>query len=357
MELLRNPAGSTIVQDITMYSNTDRVDVKNSVDWNEQHKMLKAALNLNVNVTKCTYEIPYGNVERVVTDSAKFEVPAHKWADMTSGGYGVSILNDGKYGWDDNANRIRLSLLRSPNANATGYEVGHYDYTYSIYPHSGDWKTANTVKEANELNYPLIANPTTQHTGVLGNTFSFASIDQPNVMITAIKKAEDSPDDLVIRLVEVNGMATTNYNVTFAGNVTNARKINLIEDDQGAQSYSGNQLSASVGKYGIHSFRVTVSSPNYSDTKPSSNLASLTSSYNLDGITQNSARTSGNIDGSGNSLPAELMPATVISEDIQFDLAGSEGNNMVECTGQTVTLPGQLPIITVAGVSRRRSQR
>jgi alpha-mannosidase len=341
------PAGSAITQYIIMYSNIDRVDIKNSIDWNEQNKMLKVSFPFNLSPTACTYEIPYGTIDRPVTrntnlEKTKYEVSGHKWADMSAGGYGVSILNDSKYGWDALNNRLRLSLHRSPNVNDTRYEVGHYDTVYSIYPHAGDWKSAGTVREANQLNYPLIAKPTTQHSGALGKTFCLASVDQPNIMLTAVKKVEDSAsNDLVVRLVEINGVTSTNYNVTFAGNITAASKVNLIEDNIGTVSYSTNTLSSTVGYYGIQSFRVTVSSPNYSNTKPVFTKANLASAFNVDGFSKNSARNNGNLDGNGNTLPAELIPVKVVSEDIEFDTGSTTDGalNVIKCAGQTVGLP------------------
>jgi alpha-mannosidase len=339
------PAGSAIVQEVTMYSNIDRVDIKNGVDWNEQHKMLKVAFNLNVSPTVCTYEIPYGNISQPVTrnttdEKAKFEVYGHKWADMSAGGYGVSILNDSRYGFDALNNRLRISLHRSPNANDTRYEVGHYDTIYSIYPHSGDWKSASTVREANELNDSLIAWPTTQHSGSLGKNFAFVSVDQPNVMVTAIKKVEDSAsNDLILRLVEVNGVTSTSAHVTFAGNITAASTVNLIEENQGSAFYSTNVLTTTIGKYEIQSFRLTVSSPNYSNTIPTYTKVSLSSAYNLNGITTNSGRANGNLDGTNHSFAGEMTPTRVNSEDVQFDIGAPDASNVVRCTGQSITLP------------------
>lgn len=338
--------GSAITQDIIMYSNIDRIDIKTDVDWDEQFRFLKVSFPLNVTPDSCTYEIPFGNISRSTTrntpeTSAKFEVYGHKWADMSQGGYGVSILNDSKYGWDALGNRLRLSLLRSPNNKDTRFEKGSYTSVYSIYPHRGDWKQARTVREANELNYPLIAKQVSRHGGRLGKNFSFVSVDHPNVMISAIKKAEDSPNDLIVRIVEINGVPSTNCRITFQGPINRADVVNLIEDSLGKARYSGRTLTTELHKYEIQSFRVSVANQDYKDSRPQLTKVDLSGSFNLDGISSNKSWNDGNIDNNGNSLSAELMPEKFVSEDVEFmtGRADNGSDNMVQCKGQTIKLP------------------
>ena len=142
-----------------------------TANWNESHKMLKVAFPWNVSgATSATYEIAYGAVARsnqrdTNFNKARFEVSAHKWADLSNGGYGVSLLNNCKYGYDTYLNTMRLSLLRSPKSPDGSADMGSYhDFTYSVYPHSGDWKSANTIYKGYELNYPVLAYETTAHT-------------------------------------------------------------------------------------------------------------------------------------------------------------------------------------------------
>lgn len=346
----KNYGSSSFTQDITLYPNTDRIDIRMTANWNEQHKCLKVAFPFSVTPATAAYEIAYGAIDRSTSrsssfDAARFEVSGHKWADLSNGGYGVSILNNCKYGWDALSNRLRLTLLRGPHIvnSTTGHtDQGNHEFTYSIYPHGGDWKTANTPQKGYELNYPLIPVPAKSHTGSLGKTYSMISVDKPNVIISAVKKIEDSVSgDLIIRMYETQGAASTTAKLTFAENINSASEVNLLEENLGGASFTGKDLTAALGKFEIKSFRVSLASPNYSNGKPTVTNVNLSSYYNLDGMSYDSARSNGNLDGSGNTYSADLMPATITSEDVSFQTGPkTDGSgNFVQANGQIITLP------------------
>ncbi|MCE5199961.1 alpha-mannosidase, partial [bacterium] len=174
---------SSLDQKIIFYADTPRVDFVNHVDWQERQTLLKVAFPVDVLSTKATYEIAFGAIERPTHwntswDVARFEVSGHRWADLSESGYGVSVLNDCKYGWDIKDNVIRLSLLRSPTNPDPLADKGEHDFTYSLYPHAGSWQDG-TVQAAQGLNAPLQAITTDAHTGELGSTHSFVSVDKP----------------------------------------------------------------------------------------------------------------------------------------------------------------------------------
>jgi alpha-mannosidase len=200
---------STFVQDITMYAGVPRVDVKMQVDWHEKHILLKVAFPLSAHSDKATFEIPYGSIERPTTrntpaEQAKFEVPAQRWADLSDTKHGFSLLNDSKYGYDVRGNVLRLSLLRSPEWPDPHADEGHHEFTYSLYPHGGTWREAQTVRRGYELNYKLLAVPSQKHQGTLSSEHSFVRVEPDNVVLTAIKKSEDD-DSLVLRFYEWAG--------------------------------------------------------------------------------------------------------------------------------------------------------
>lgn len=340
-------SGSVFAQNITMYANSDRIDVTMDADWHEKNKALKVAFPLNVRTSVATYDTAYGAVQHPTTrdnvfDQTRFEVSGHKWADMSESGYGVSILNDSKYGWDAFKNRLRLTLLRSskyPNFNS---DMGHHEFTYSIYPHQGNWTQANTVYEANELNYPLLSAVTDAHDGNLGKSHSFLSVNQPNVMITAVKKVEDTgSDDWIVRVFEAEGQASTPVTIKFDGKVNAAVETNLIEEPIGDAAVSGSTIATTLGKYEIKTFRVTLDRAYYKDSKPLVTKVGLTAAYNLDGMSFDTNRADGNLDGAGGTFSADLMPAQIVNEDIAFKLGPStEGaNNFVQARGQKIVLP------------------
>jgi alpha-mannosidase len=200
---------STFVQDITMYAGVPRVDVKMQADWHEKHILLKVAFPLSAHSDKATFEIPYGSIERPTTrntpaEQAKFEVPAQRWGDLSDSKHGFSLLNDSKYGYDVKGNVLRLSLLRSPEWPDPHADEGHHEFTYSLYPHPGSWRDAQTVRRGYELNYELTAGQPHKHEGTLPPEHSFVRVEPDNVVLTAIKKSEDD-DSVVLRFYEWAG--------------------------------------------------------------------------------------------------------------------------------------------------------
>jgi alpha-mannosidase len=203
---------SKFVQEISLDSGADAVRVSNDIDWHETHVLLKAAFPLAASGPKATFEIPYGSIERATTrnnsfEKAKFEVPALRWADLGDEHQGVSILNDSKYGYDALGNTLRLTLLRSATWPDPDADRGHQHFTYAIYPHMGNWKQAMTMHRGYELNDPLVARQVMAHAGASPAQHSWASVENNNVVLTAVKKAEDS-DALVFRMYEFAGTAS-----------------------------------------------------------------------------------------------------------------------------------------------------
>jgi alpha-mannosidase len=202
------------------------------VEWHEKHILLKVAFPLSARNDKATFEIPYGTVERPTTrntpaEQAQFEVPAFKWADLSDATHGFSLLNDSKYGYDAKDNVLRLSLLRSPEWPDPHADEGHHEFTYSLYPHSGTWREAQTLHQGYQLNYPLIAVTTGQHGGPLPASKSFFGAQEDNVVITAVKKDADD-GSLIVRFYEWAGKKG-DVHVTLPQAATSATETNLME--------------------------------------------------------------------------------------------------------------------------------
>ncbi|MEK4663499.1 alpha-mannosidase [Priestia sp. FSL H7-0729] len=152
---------SVITQDIVFYHDSRRIDFQTQVNWNEDHKLLKVGFPIDVVTSKATFEIPFGALERPTHrntswEQAQYEVCGHRFADVSEYGYGVSLLNDCKYGYDVQGSTIRLSLLRAPKWPDRTADLGEHEFTYSLYPHDGDWRTAHTVRQAAELNTEVV---------------------------------------------------------------------------------------------------------------------------------------------------------------------------------------------------------
>ncbi len=215
----RSWQSSKFVQTIRLAPDSDQVDVDNQIDWHETHVLLKAAFPLAVHSDFATYEIPYGSIQRTTLrtnswEKAQFEVPAMRWADLTGssaeagGTHGMSLINQTKYGYDCAGNVLRLSLLRSPTWPDPEADRGPHHFRYALYPHGDGWQQALTVRHGWEYNYPLSASVTTAHPGSLPAAHSFVSVSPENVVLTAVKKAEDS-NALIFRVYEWAGKAAT----------------------------------------------------------------------------------------------------------------------------------------------------
>jgi len=228
---------SKFVQDITLYADSDKVEVVNDFDWHETYILLKAAFPLAATSKMATYEIPYGTIERPTTresnwDAAKFEVSAIRWADLGDGQHGFSLINEAKYGYDCKDNVLRLTLLRSPTDPDPVADRGHQHFSYALYPHAGDWKSAMTVRHGFEYNYKLHAMQVASHAGTMPLEHSFISVKNDNVVLTAVKKAEDT-DALVLRFYEWAGKSG-DVQLTVPKGATAATFTNLMEKPEGA---------------------------------------------------------------------------------------------------------------------------
>ncbi len=209
IELKNHFQNSTFVRDIILTAGSPRVDVKMQAEWHEKHILLKVAFPVSARSDKATYEIPFGSVERPTTrntpaEQAQFEVPAQRWADISDAKHGLSLLNDCKYGYDAKGNVLRLSLLRSPEWPDPHADEGHHEFTYSVYPHGGGWKDALTIRRGYELNYKLIPLAAERHDGKLASEHSFLQVQPDNVIVSALKKAEDDKA-LIVRFYEWEG--------------------------------------------------------------------------------------------------------------------------------------------------------
>ena len=205
-ELVKKFGRSTIRQRISL-GPTPGVRFDTEIDWHEEDKMLKVAFPANINASRATYEIQFGNVERPTHyntswDWARFEVCAHKWVDLSEGEQGLALLNDGKYGFDTLGNTIRMSLLRSPKAPDPQADMGTHRFSYTLLPHFGSYRYAGIVGAAYALNAPLRAVEIAPGAGSGTATLpALVACDDRNVVIETVKKAEDS-DDVVVRLYE-----------------------------------------------------------------------------------------------------------------------------------------------------------
>jgi alpha-mannosidase len=247
-------------QDIILYSRLDRVDFKIDVDWWEDHTMLKVAFPVTVTDSVATYEIPYGHITRSVLnrtkwEKARFEVPAERWADLSQTDYGVSLINRSKCGYDIKGNVMRLSLLRSPKWPDPTADRGEHLIEYSIFGHKGGWEEGKTVQRGYEVNTPLIPLLVEPTKGKLPASGSFFRCQPDNVVLTVVKKAEDS-DAWVLQLYESTGKEAT-ATITLPRHAKKVLRSDFLEEDGAPLDFKDGQVSLNVGKNQVVTLKVS----------------------------------------------------------------------------------------------------
>lgn len=240
---------SFFTQDIILYRGLDRIEFRTTVDWWEDKTMLKVAFPVTVADTVATYEIPYGTIQRSTTleaplDKGQWEVPALRWADLSADGYGVSLLNRAKYGYDIKGRVMRLSLLRSPEWPDPTADRGKHSIEYALYPHARDWGEANTVRRGYEYNAPLLAVMAEAHGGELPARGAFVEVSPENVILSTIKQAEDS-EAWVVQVYETGGRAGT-VRIKLPRPLTRAVRCNFLEEEGVPLSVQGRVIELPI---------------------------------------------------------------------------------------------------------------
>jgi alpha-mannosidase len=265
IELKRKIANSSYTQTISISSNSKKIDFDTSIDWQERFKLLKVAFPVNILSPIATYDIQWGNVQRSTHrntswDWARFETCAHKWVDLSEGNYGISLMNDCKYGHDIQGNVIRLSLLRGPTIPDPNADLGVHQFKYSLFPHTGNWDE-RTQSSAYALNDPIIVfdlsstNIEKQSSeNNINLALPFFSTDCTNVVIETIKKAEDGLG-FIIRLYESQRKRGPVQIKSFAP-ILSAWETNLLEEDQVQYHVSNHHIVMEIKPYEIKTIRI-----------------------------------------------------------------------------------------------------
>ena len=251
---------STIVQNIWLYSDTNRIDFDTELDWHEHHQVLKVAFPIDVHTNTATYETQFGHIERPTHtntswDAAKFEVCAHKWMTVAENGYGVGLLNDCKYGFNTEGSTMKLTVLKCsqyPNEEA---DQGEHKLTYSIVAYEGDFREAGLINEAYALNQPLISKKVDANNGEMSDNYSLVSCDKQNVVIETVKKAE-ADDGMIVRMYDAFNRRA-NATVTVADGFKSAYLCDLMENELQELSFDGNQVTVPVSNFEIITLKFT----------------------------------------------------------------------------------------------------
>jgi alpha-mannosidase len=251
---------SVIHQNIIIYNDLDRIDFDTHISWHEDQKLLKVFFDVDLQTKNYTRDIAYATMECCAYrynpyDKAKFEVNAHNWIDMSDEDYGVSLLNDCKYGHEVNEHKMILTLLKAPIKPDPTSDRGEHYFTYSIYPHADTWKKAQTLTRGLEINNPLVP-VELENSGNMGTNNSFITLTADNMTIEAVKKCEEE-DAYIIRMVEKKGKSV-DATVKFFAPLTYAAECDLIERNDEPVAYEGDSISFHATPFEIKNFKVKI---------------------------------------------------------------------------------------------------
>ncbi|MDB2506832.1 glycosyl hydrolase-related protein [Opitutales bacterium] len=246
---------SKISQEIIFYARSRRIDFQTEIDWHEERKMLRVDFPLALRAQRATYEIAFGAIQRSACPSnsyelAKFEVPFHRWMDLSEHGYGVAVLNNGKYGGCVRDGVASLSLLKAPRYPDPQSDIGIHKFTYSLLPHLDDWQSAGVFQEAVLLNTPLRLSEGKAKESCL----NYVDISAEGVSIESFKQAEDGRG-WILRLVDYFGQQRrVSVQLPFA--VQSVQTCTVMEQaDDGTLSATPQGFEFTCRPFGIHSFR------------------------------------------------------------------------------------------------------
>jgi alpha-mannosidase len=348
VEVSRETAGSRFVQTIRLAAGDagKRIEFVNVVDWNTKESNLKATFPLTASNQMATYNWDIGTIQRPSAGPKKFEVPSHQWIDLTdaTGEFGATILTDCKNGSDKpDDHTIRLTLIRTPGtrggyADQATQDIGHHEFVYGISGHVGDWRQAQSDWQGQRLNASLIAFETSKHAGQLGRVFSLLKVSNPRIRVLALKKAEQG-DEIILRLVELEGRPQRDVRISFNATIVSAREVNGQEQPIGSMPINGGALVTSFSAYQPRTFAVRLAAPQAKAAAV--HFVPVALHYDLVTASNDGTKSGGGFDGKGKALPAEMLPAEITFNAVEFHLAPAKTGmpNAIAAKGQTINLP------------------
>ena len=248
---------SKLTQDIVFHSTTGRVDFDTVVDWHEKYQFLKAGFSVDVLAETALHEIQFGHVQRnshdnTSQDRAQFDVCAHKWTDISENGYGVAFLNDCKYACTIKEGEYRLSLIKSGRHPDARGDEGRHRFSYAMLPHTGGFSVESVVRPSFEFN----VTPTVRPTSPEVSDFSLVTVDNPNIIVAAVKKAEDD-NDIIVRLYEAgktSGYAKLKFNIP----ITAVSEVDLLEESPVEVALDGDELEIAFKPFEIKTLKISL---------------------------------------------------------------------------------------------------
>ncbi len=339
IRIIRKVGKSTFNQLISLDCESEYVSIHNETDWREEASLLKAQFSFTTKNEFASYDIGIGSTKRATNTPSLCEVPAQKWADITNddNSYGVSVFSDSRTGWDKpDQSTIRLTLVHTPMSSYRWecsqhlLDMGINRYSFAIMGHNG--QPENVTAYADMFCQPMHTFITDKHSGKSGSQYSFVSINNDNVRITALKKSQDS-DNIILRVAECSGLDQKNVEVNFDKNIISATLVRGDEVELSPYCTCDGKLKFDIGHNEIKSFALTFdkTDTDYAHSKP------LNLEYNSIGITSDADRHTSTLKG-GYSVPSEMLPDSLLYSGVEYKFC-KDKTNCIICDGQLISVP------------------
>ncbi|MBQ4628340.1 MAG: discoidin domain-containing protein [Clostridia bacterium] len=342
LKITRYYGNSIFVQTVSLFEGAERVDVDCKVEWREIHSLLKVTFPLTAKNENADFDLGLGAITRGNSNSEPYyEYSHHQWADITdkSGEYGVSILNDCKYGIDKPEDGLfRLTLIHTPNWGALRWstqcfqDFGTNIFKYSICSHEG-FRT-DIPAQAAAVNQPIIPFITNKHEGKVSE-FSLVEQSGKEFIVKAVKK-EEKGDRLIVRVQEMTGKGVNGAFLKFGRNIVDAVETNGYETEIGAADAKDNVLTFDLTPYAVKTFALTLVADDNVCGKAKTKTIELPYDKRITSL--NDKRTAGDL-FNGVSIPEEMYEESIVSGGIPFEMGKKGKMNGMICAGQTVTIP------------------
>ena len=328
---------STFTNIIALSDGGEIVEVYSEIEWQSLQTMAKNVFSFTAENEKALYDLGLGAIERGNMTKELYEVPAQKWADITdkSGEFGVSVLSECKYGWDkfDN-NTLRLTVVHTPKGNyridsmQSMMDLGLNRYSFGIFSHEGK-AGADTQLQARMFTQPMCAVRCRIHEGPLGAEYSFGSVSTNDVIMRAMKKAEES-DEIIVRLGEGTKNNVEGFTLTLGEGIESAREVYASEEHIGEAKVVDGKLVTDFKPYEIKTFALTLKNSSVNGEKTISTPVDLKPDKQL--ITKQ-----GKIGDFKYTIPYEITPDNITVGGIDFKIK-KDGKNAIVCKGQKIAI-------------------
>ena len=328
---------STFTNIIALTDGGEAVEVYTEIEWHSLQTMAKNIFSFTADNEMALYDLGLGAIERGNMTKQLYEVPAQKWADITdkSGEFGVSVISECKYGWDkfDN-NTLRLTAVHTPKYNyridsmQSMMDLGLNRYSFAIFSHEGK-AGADTQLQARLFTQPMCAAVSDKHIGVSGTEYSFGGVSTNDIIIRAMKKAEEG-DEIIVRLGEGTKKSVEGFTLTLGDGIESAREVYASEEHMGEARVIDSKLVADFKPYEIKSFALTLKKSSINAGKVISTSVDLKPNKQL--VTKQ-----GKLGDFRYTIPYEITPDSITVGGVDFEIK-KEGKNAIICKGQKISV-------------------